>query len=330
MGSAVSYDALVSDRLPETYVPVDGSSEYDLELMNGLNFHKSPYLVVSIDSSCVQYCSDGFVQLTGLGFSSFQGKTLFEILAKFISVETDIKHEILSSLAKISKNLINIKGTLVESDREIELQLFVKPLINFHGNSSCWIVSVTVLNDSFFDKSDPTNSIAMRLDEANHCIQFIDGGISQFSPYKALSLRDNTLVNMLQERGEMFCITDPEMYDNPIVFASDEFISEIGYNRYEIHGINCRFLQGHDTSSEDVELIRNAINTKSHARVCLLNYRKNGTRFINQFNLSPLMAVDGTVAYFIGVQIEVDDSDIMPFPNSRQTLAEMLVDDDYY
>ncbi|KAG5176475.1 PAS domain-containing protein [Tribonema minus] len=104
----------------------------------------------------------------------------------------------------------------------------------------------------------------------------------------------------------MFCITDPVMHDNPIVFVSDGFIEMTGYNRYEINGINCRFLQGHDTSPEDVAVIRNAINERKHARVCLLNYRKDGTTFINQFNISPLRDANGRLAYFIGVQMEVE------------------------
>ncbi|KAG5182318.1 structural basis For light-dependent signaling in the dimeric Lov Photosensor Ytva [Tribonema minus] len=124
----------------------------------------------------------------------------------------------------------------------------------------------------------------------------------------------------------MFCITDPAMHDNPIVYVSDGFIDMTGYNRYEINGINCRFLQGHDTSPEDVDVIRTALKERKHARVCLLNYRKDGTRFINQFNISPLRDVDGELAYFIGVQMQVEDTEIMPFPNTRQSMAEMLVE----
>jgi len=41
--------------------------------------------------------------------------------------------------------------------------------------------------------------------------------------------------------------------------------------------------------------------------VCILNYRKDGTPFFNQFYLMPLMNVTRTkVLYFLGVQVEVD------------------------
>ncbi|CAN0108282.1 unnamed protein product, partial [Discosporangium mesarthrocarpum] len=101
-----------------------------------------------------------------------------------------------------------------------------------------------------------------------------------------------------------------------------------GYNREEINGINCRFLQGEMTSTEDVDVIRYGIREETNMRVCLLNYRKNGTAFLNQFNLSCLRDVSGNVAFFIGVQIEVEDAEIMPFPTTRQSLHEMLLEED--
>lgn len=39
---------------------------------------------------------------------------------------------------------------------------------------------------------------------------------SMFTPYKTLCESDAGLVNALQDRREMFCITDPDLYDNPI------------------------------------------------------------------------------------------------------------------
>lgn len=33
-------------------------------------------------------------------------------------------------------------------------------------------------------------------------------------------------------------------------------------------------------------------------------------------------------AYFIGVQIEVEDAEVLPFPTTRQTLQEMLLDEE--
>lgn len=47
------------------------------------------------------------------------------------------------------------------------------------------------------------------------------------------------------------------------------------------------------TSTEDVDVIRYGLQEETDMRVCLLNYRKNGTAFLNQFNLSPLRDTAG-------------------------------------
>lgn len=67
------------------------------------------------------------------------------------------------------------------------------------------------------------------------------------------------------------------------------------------------------TSTEDVDVIRYGLREETDMRVCLLNYRKNGTAFLNQFNLSPLrdtsgklvrcplVFVDAVIVEFLGV-----------------------------
>lgn len=52
-------------------------------------------------------------------------------------------------------------------------------------------------------------------------------------------------------------------------------------------------IQGEMTSTEDVDVIRYGLREETDMRVCLLNYRKNGTAFLNQFNLSPLRDTSG-------------------------------------
>ena len=48
-------------------------------------------------------------------------------------------------------------------------------------------------------------------------------------------------------------ITDPRQPDNPIVFANEAFLRLTGYERDEVIGQNCRFLQGPDTDSAAVD-----------------------------------------------------------------------------
>lgn len=74
-------------------------------------------------------------------------------------------------------------------------------------------------------------------------------------------------------------------FDLPLVFVNDAFLWMTGYERSECLGKNCRFLQGKYTSVSAVALIRKAIEEENNAAVKLINYRKDGTPFVNGFRL---------------------------------------------
>lgn len=51
------------------------------------------------------------------------------------------------------------------------------------------------------------------------------------------------LATTVERIQQAFVISDPNLPDCPIVFASDAFLQMTGYSRYEVLGRNCRFLQ---------------------------------------------------------------------------------------
>jgi hypothetical protein len=152
-----------------------------------------------------------------------------------------------------------------------------------------------------------------------------------FVPTKELCEIDLILLDMLNSAGRheqeiCYCISDPDAPDCPIAFASDGFCGYTGYSATEIEGQNCRFLQGPDTDAKDVTRIRQAVEryTKNNAdastgasassqealfqdpvSVNLLNYRKDGTSFCNEFFLAPLRDNNKKLQYLIGVQCPV-------------------------
>jgi PAS domain S-box-containing protein len=122
----------------------------------------------------------------------------------------------------------------------------------------------------------------------------------QFSAIKELCEKDEIIIAMLNSPGHEgvpFCVCDPDQPDLPIIFASDGFCAFTGYQHNEIEGRNCRFLQGTATKPSDVDRIRNAIHDQEAVSVNLLNYRKDGSTFNNEFFLSPLQSSDNKVAY---------------------------------
>ena len=102
-------------------------------------------------------------------------------------------------------------------------------------------------------------------------------------------------------------ITDPRQPDNPIVFANAAFYRLTGYERDEVLGCNCRFLQGEGTDRKAVAAIRAAIESRSDIAIDLLNYRKSGEPFWNGLYLSPVTNAAGELQFFFASQLDVTD-----------------------
>lgn len=119
-------------------------------------------------------------------------------------------------------------------------------------------------------------------------------------PRVALDLA--TTVERVQQN---FVVCDPSLPDCPIVFASDAFLELVEYQRSEVLGRNCRFLQGPATDRATVAKIREAVAGGRECIVRLLNYKKSGAMFWNMFTLAPIMDIEGNIKFFVGVQVDV-------------------------
>ncbi|KAJ5306723.1 PAS-associated C-terminal [Penicillium antarcticum] len=105
--------------------------------------------------------------------------------------------------------------------------------------------------------------------------------------------------------AEVFCLTDPSRPDNPIIFASQEFHRTTQYGMDYVLGRNCRFLQGPKTNPNSVRRIREGIKGERHHSELFLNYRRDGSPFMNLLQCAPLCDSRGKVRYFIGAQVDV-------------------------
>ena len=100
-------------------------------------------------------------------------------------------------------------------------------------------------------------------------------------------------------------LSDPDIEDNPIIYANEAFELITGYNRQETIGRNCRFLQGDDQDQEAVEKIRFAVRNRESITVTLRNYRKDGEMFFNQTTVRPLFDREGNLVYYLGLQHDI-------------------------
>ena len=96
--------------------------------------------------------------------------------------------------------------------------------------------------------------------------------------------------------------SDPSQPDNPMVYVSEEFERQTGYSAEEAVGRNCRFLQGPHTDPHAIEAIRQALRAQTRFTIDILNYRKDGTPFVNRLRIRPIYDSDGRLMFFAGAQ----------------------------
>ncbi|EJL35389.1 PAS domain-containing protein [Novosphingobium sp. AP12] len=100
-------------------------------------------------------------------------------------------------------------------------------------------------------------------------------------------------------------ITDPRQPDNPVVFANESFCRLTGYERSEILGRNCRFLQGAETDPQTIRRIHDAVERVEAIEIDIRNHRKDGSAFWNRLLMAPVYDAYGKHAYFFASQVDV-------------------------
>lgn len=95
--------------------------------------------------------------------------------------------------------------------------------------------------------------------------------------------------------------------DFPLVYVNPAFEQITGYPKSEILGRNCRFLQGPGTHESSLAPIRGAIEQGESAKVIVLNYRKDGSEFLNELQVSPVRNQTGEITHIVGIQNDVTD-----------------------
>ncbi len=98
--------------------------------------------------------------------------------------------------------------------------------------------------------------------------------------------------------------------DNPLVFVNDAFCSLTGYGTDDVVGRNCRMLQRGARNEEARARLREflAQPRQANVRTPIVNFRKDGTPFVNLLYMSRLRGTDGTVRFMFASQFDVSRS----------------------
>lgn len=118
-------------------------------------------------------------------------------------------------------------------------------------------------------------------------------------------------------------LTNPRLEDNPIIYVNRAFETLTGYTSSMAVGRNCRFLQGEATSEKDVARLRRAISEARNISLIIDNHRADGTPFRNAVLVTPIRADDDEIAYFLGLQREVESDEQTEIERIEKILTEI-------
>lgn len=114
-----------------------------------------------------------------------------------------------------------------------------------------------------------------------------------------------------------FVVCDITQADMPIIYVSDIFERLTGYNKHEVLGRNCRFLQSPQgkvqagakrqfVDNKSVYYLKERLAERKEAQRSLINYRKGGQPFLNLLTMIPITGEDDKeIRYYVGFQVDL-------------------------
>lgn len=113
------------------------------------------------------------------------------------------------------------------------------------------------------------------------------------------------LQSVVVNTNDAVIITEAEPIDEPgprIIYVNEAFTQITGYQPEEVLGKTPRILQGAKTDETELQKIRNALSSWNSVTVEVINYRKDGTEFWNEFSIVPVSDRTGRYTHWIAVQ----------------------------
>ncbi len=129
------------------------------------------------------------------------------------------------------------------------------------------------------------------------------GSVTAASPDSLQALIETAVAR----QNDVLIITEFEGTTDRIVYANEAIARHAGYAPEEVIGNTPRMFQGPDTSRETLERIRSAVDGWFPIRAELLNYRKDGTTYWNEIEITPIFGSDGVATHMVSVQRDITD-----------------------
>ena len=90
-----------------------------------------------------------------------------------------------------------------------------------------------------------------------------------------------------------------------IVYVNDGFCKMTGYSKEEVIGKTPRILQGPKTDREVLDKLKKRLREGQSFFGQAVNYRKDGSEFVNQWDIHPLTDSEGNITHWVSYQHDI-------------------------
>lgn len=115
---------------------------------------------------------------------------------------------------------------------------------------------------------------------------------------------------------------EPGPHGPRILYANPAFCRMTGYQPEELLGRTPRLLQGPLTSPKVLRELSTCLRDGRHFKGSTINYRKDGSPYTVEWNISPVRNEAGTITHFVSAQQDIGD--LVAAQHSAQLLANAL------
>ena len=165
-----------------------------------------------------------------------------------------------------------------------------------------------------FERPDGSTVVALLSAEAVYDAEgralHYDGVLTDITARAERKQQLRMLSEAVEQAQEAVLITEDAPLDEPgprIEYVNRSFEDMTGYRSEEVLGKTPRILQGPETDRKMLESLREALEAEQEWEGETINYRKDGTPYAVQWNVSPVRDEEGALEHWVSVQRDVTE-----------------------
>lgn len=141
---------------------------------------------------------------------------------------------------------------------------------------------------------------------------------------KELLIKDRALASA----SNSIIIVDLIQPNTPIIFCNEAFEKMTGYTKGDVLGKDYKILKCHKEDQKEIDIMTNAILKGETCHVVLRTYRKDGTMFWSNIDITSIYNKNNTLTHFIAVQSDVTKKVAKEqLKNQTQKILELIAKD---